>query len=154
MVEVKTNSNIGPNVNPNNGPNVKPTLTTNDYIPVNLTHTGFLAKDLKLHLQGNAMPKAYFSLLSRRICVKWGLLSLTTDTGYCFRLPQLMTVPLSKVLKARTILYNLTEIQIMDCTFGEYIEIYKWIIPSPNMFSTVMSTSVNPALQVSTPSDG
>ena len=28
MVEVKTNSNIGPNVNPNNGPNVNPTLST------------------------------------------------------------------------------------------------------------------------------
>ena len=126
----------------------------NDYIPVNLTHTGFLAKDLKLHLPGNVMPEAYFSLLSRRIYVKWGLLSLTTDTGYCFRLPQLMTVPLSKILRARTILFNLTEIQIMACTFGEYVEIYKWIIPKTNMFATVMSTSINPALQVSTPSDG
>ena len=94
----------------------------NDYIPANLTHTSFLVKDLKLHLLGNAMLKAYFSLLSRRICVKLGLLSLTTDTGYCFRLPQLMTVPLSKVFKARTILFNLIEIQIMACTFGEILK--------------------------------
>ena len=126
----------------------------NDYLPVDITHTGFLAKDLKLHVPRSVLSRAYFSLFSQKIYVNWGLLSLTNDGEYHFRLPKLMTIPISKIFKARRILNELTEIHIMACTFGEYIEIYKWPIHSVPMFSSVMSTSIKPGLDVPIPSDG
>ena len=48
MVEVKTNSNIGPNVNPNNGPNVNPTLTTPIMCQNNIQGTCYKVKGGRL----------------------------------------------------------------------------------------------------------
>ena len=53
---------------------------------------------------------------------------MTTENGYYFKLPEIVRIPLRKMLKARQVLKNLTEIHLMACTFGDHIEIYKWPI--------------------------
>ena len=109
----------------------------NDYVPIDLTHTGFLAKDLKLHVPFEIVPRVVLSPLRRRVYMKWGSFSLTTDSGYSFKLPKEIIIPLSQMFMAKRVFLNLTEIQIMACTLGEYLEIYKWLLHSPNITCSI-----------------
>ena len=45
----------------------------NDYIPVDISHTGFWAKDIKLEVPSNPLtPTVTFSLLQSTVTIRWG----------------------------------------------------------------------------------
>ena len=69
----------------------------NHYIPVDISHTGFLAKDLKLKVPINPQtPTAKFSLFCSTVYIQWGINAMTTENGYYFKLPQSIRIPLRK----------------------------------------------------------
>ena len=112
-------------------PHTKISMTlfgANDYVAIHLSHTGQIAKDLRVETSTALAPKVSISRYLLTITVTWNGLILKTEDDYKLTLPCKINVPISKILKTRKVLQNLNEIQLIACTFGEYIEIHKWLL--------------------------
>ena len=102
-----------------------------DSVSLVLTHTGCLAKDLKLEFSPDMVPpKVNLSILTCTVNLKWNNLKLKTNHDQDITFPDTIRLSPMDLFKVRKTIENLTEIQILTYTYENYCEIHRWVFPT------------------------
>ena len=123
----------------------------NDFIAIDLSHTGQMAKDLRIETHAANVPKAFMSMLTLNI--NWNGLTFKSVDGFCLKLPCSIKISILQLLKLNKVLSDLTEMQLLACTFGEYTEVHKWLLPNKPQANLCHTNYHNPALDAEAPND-